>query len=115
MGIGREEITNRFGFHKGTIEGPLATAPKHADLRRFFTDFADMLDEYLPDGRAKSIAFTELESCSMWAHKAVAEGAPVVLEDGGWRNHIDEYRASQVQPKTDGMNDADPDYTPKTD
>lgn len=78
--IGSAEIENRFGFHKGTIEGPNATAPRHADLRLKFREFAEMLDEVLPDGRAKNIAFTELENASMWSHKAVAETAP--LEEG---------------------------------
>ena len=79
--VGDEEIQNRFGFHKGTIEGPNATAPRHADLRTSFMGFATMLDDVLPDGRAKSVAFTELEAASMWAHKAIAEQAPIVQED----------------------------------
>lgn len=82
MAVGREEIENRFGFHKGTIEGKNATAPRHAKLRREFMDFAEHLDEVLPDGRAKSIAFTELETASMWCHKSIAEQAPVTHEGG---------------------------------
>ena len=78
--LGKVEIENRLGFHKGTIEGPHATAPRHAELRRRFVLFALMLDDVLPDGRAKSVAFTELESASMWAHKSIAEQAPVVHE-----------------------------------
>lgn len=75
--ITEAEIKNRFGFHKGTIEGPYATAPRHAYLRVQFMEFADMLDRLLPPGRAKSVAFTELETVSMWAHKALAEMAPL--------------------------------------
>lgn len=75
--IGAAEIENRFGFHKGTIEGPNASAPRHRDLRLEFRKFAEMLDEVLPDGRAKSVAFTELENASMWSHKAIAETAPL--------------------------------------
>lgn len=78
--LGLEEIRNRFGFHKGTVEGPNATAPRHADLRAQFVAFAAMLDEVLPDGRAKDLALTELENASMWGHKAVAEQAPLYLE-----------------------------------
>lgn len=78
--LGDDEIENRFGFHKGTIEGPNATAPRHADLRESFKSFATMLDDHVPDGRAKSVMFTELENASMWAHKAIAETAPVVKE-----------------------------------
>lgn len=78
--IGADEIENRFGFHKGTIEGPNATAPTHAALRRKFREFAEYLDDCLPEGRTKDVAFIELETASMWAHKAIAEQAP--LEDG---------------------------------
>lgn len=77
MAIGSNEIENRFGFHKGTIEGENATAPRHREMRLMFREFAEKLDEILPDGRAKYVTFTELENASMWAHKAVAEKAPL--------------------------------------
>lgn len=80
MMLGPEEIENRFGFHKGTVEGPNATAPIHAGLRKKFTAFAQHLDEVVPDSRAKSVMFTELETASMWAHKAIAERAPLISE-----------------------------------
>lgn len=78
--LGYEEIEHRFGFHKATIEGENATLPMHRQLRIEFRSFAELLDTYLPPGRAKSVAFTELENASMWAHKAIAETAPVVGE-----------------------------------
>lgn len=78
--FGETEIEYRFGFHKGTIEGENATLPRHRALRVEFRNFAEFLDRILPEGRAKSVAFTELENASMWAHKAVAELAPVVPE-----------------------------------
>ncbi|QPX71451.1 hypothetical protein SscP1EGY_54 [Streptomyces phage SscP1EGY] len=80
MPLGVEEIENRFGFHKATIEGDDATKPKHADIRAAFKDFAEYLDDVLPDGRYKSLAFTELEVASMWSHKSVAETAPLTEE-----------------------------------
>jgi hypothetical protein len=80
MALGKTEIEHRFGFHKATLEGENATLPKHRDLRIEFRVFAAYLDEVLPEGRAKSVAFTELENASMWAHKAIAETAPVVSE-----------------------------------
>lgn len=78
--LGSQEIEHRFGFHKATIEGENATLPKHRDTRLKFREFAEFLDETLPPGRAKSVAFTELENASMWAHKAIAETAPVIAE-----------------------------------
>jgi hypothetical protein len=80
VSIGAEEIEHRFGFHKATIEGENATLPIHRDLRLAFRDFAEVLDTILPPGRAKSVAFTNLEDASMWSHKAIAETAPVVNE-----------------------------------
>lgn len=80
MPVGHDEIEHRFGFHKATIEGENATLPKHRDTRLAFREFAAFLDDMLPDGRAKSVAFTELENASMWAHKAIAETAPAVAE-----------------------------------
>ena len=75
-----EEIEHRFGFHKATIEGANATLPKHRDLRILFREFAEAVDAILPDGRAKAVAFTELENASMWSHKAIAELAPTIEE-----------------------------------
>ena len=76
MGLGKQEIEHRFGFHKATLEGENATLPRHRTLRLEFRAFAEALDELLPEGRAKAVAFTELETASMWAHKAIAELAP---------------------------------------
>lgn len=78
--LGSDEIENRFGFHKATIEGANATLPKHRDVRLKFREFAEFLDQIAPEGRAKSVMFTELENASMWAHKAIAETAPAVHE-----------------------------------
>ena len=78
--VGAEEIENCFGFHKATIEGANATLPIHRDVRLLFREFAEKLDALLVDGRAKRVAFTELENASMWSHKAIAEQAPVVRE-----------------------------------
>ena len=71
-----EEVRNRFGYHAGTP----VTQPKHQAVRARFNEMCVFLDELLPAGRAKSVAFTELESAAMWANKAIAEMAPVVQE-----------------------------------
>jgi len=77
MSLNQHEIEERFGFHKATIEGANATAPRHADLRQRFKEFAQYLDDVCPDSRYLSLALTELENASMWAHKAVAQDAPL--------------------------------------
>jgi hypothetical protein len=78
--IGPEEIESRFGFHKAAIEGDNVTSLTHTTLRRLFKEFATQLDEMLPAGRTKYLAFTELETASMWSHKALAESNPIVRE-----------------------------------
>lgn len=80
VSIGTEEIEHRFGFHKATVEGENATLPQHREVRLRFKEFAAFLDEVMVPGRAKSVAFTNLEDASMWTHKAIAETAPVVNE-----------------------------------
>lgn len=71
-----EDIRSRFGYHKATEK----TGPKHQSVRSMFISLGDLLADILPDGRAKAVCFTELESASMWANKAIAEQAPVVQE-----------------------------------
>lgn len=78
--LGQTEIEHRFGFHKATIEGENATLPKHRDVRLLFRELGEELDRILPEGRAKSVMFTELETTSMWAHKAIVGLAPVISE-----------------------------------
>lgn len=80
MALGKEEIEHRFGFHKATVEGENATLPRHRDVRVKFREFAEYLDIMVTDGRAKSVMMTELETASMWAHKAIAEEAPLIGE-----------------------------------
>ncbi len=75
MPLGHEVIESRFGFHKATLEGAEATKPMHAELRKEYKEFAQILDAVLPDGREKSLAMTALEDASMWSHKAIAQTA----------------------------------------
>ena len=82
--LGQAEIEHRFGFHKATIEGENATLPVHRDVCVEFRKFASFLDVVLPEGRAKSVMFTELENASMWAHKSIAEYSPLITE-GEWK------------------------------
>lgn len=92
--LGPEEIENRFGFHKATVEGANATLPKHAELRLAFREFAEHLDRILPGGRAKSVSFTELENASMWAHKAIAEQAPLQDDEAVLAAEQENYRGN---------------------
>lgn len=74
MPKGKEDIENRFGYHPGTE----LTIPKHATVRQAFMALATFLDEIVPDGDAKDIAFDKLQEAAMWSNFAVAELAPVI-------------------------------------
>jgi hypothetical protein len=58
-------IIGMFGDQGNIVNGS-------AELSEKFIDLAHYLDELLPDGRQKSIAFTELENASMRAHKSLS-------------------------------------------
>lgn len=75
--IGIEELRNRFGTHKATIEGPNPSAKLHADLREVFLEVSIYLDDALPHNRAKNVMMTQLEDASMWAHKTLAADQPL--------------------------------------
>lgn len=68
-----QDIANRFGYHKGTD----VTVPQHQTVRQAYAGLALVLSKLLPEGRAKSVALTQLEDSAMWANKAVAEQAPL--------------------------------------
>lgn len=74
--INNDDIHNAFGYHKATD----VTGPQHAAVRGAYIEFAKLIENILPDGRAKSLWMTNLEASSMWANKAVAEQAPLVYE-----------------------------------
>ena len=83
--IGEYEINNRFGLHPG---GP-KSIPRHNQCRVEFIAMANFLDNLLPDGRAKSLAFTALQEASMWSNFAIAELVPFVLpEDDAPNNQL---------------------------
>lgn len=72
-----EDLENRFGFHKATEK----TAPLHQEIRSIFLNMAIDLNNKLPEGREKSLAFTALQEASMWSNAAIACNlAPLVKE-----------------------------------
>lgn len=72
MTLNDSEIEKRFGFHKAAIENGKDLGEAHSMLRELFKIVASKLDEDIPDGRNKSLAFTALEEASMWCHKGLA-------------------------------------------
>lgn len=78
--LGEEEIQNRLGYHKPVASDPNDepyTTILHRNLRAMFQEVLRELDNQLPEGRPKSVCFTEFETMAMWAHKSVAQLDPV--------------------------------------
>jgi len=67
-GIDHDEIVRRHGYHKATDE----TIEKHKKIRALFIEAGDFLNDTLPEGREKSLAFTALQEASMWSNASVA-------------------------------------------
>lgn len=67
--LGPDEIQKRFGT---TSTSPDGTVSSHDALRSLFENLANTIDGAMEDSREKSLALTELEAASMWAHKALA-------------------------------------------
>lgn len=61
-------IENNFTYHSPKDDQP----KKYERLRSEAKNLAYLIDTYCPDGREKSIAFTNLEQCIMWANAAIA-------------------------------------------
>lgn len=66
--IDETEIERRFTHHTPAAE----QTNTHGAVREAYRLFAKTLADWLPEGREKSLAFTELEASSFWAHAAVA-------------------------------------------
>lgn len=101
--LGKDEIESRFGFHKATIEGPDATAEKHAMLRRHFKAFANTLDDLIDDSREKALMWTALEEASMWSHKAIAKNAPILVEGETSISKTRQDKAEQKEAEVRGV------------
>ena len=62
------ELANRFGYHIPN----LARADKHAAIRIELSVLAEKLNQWLPESREKSLAFTHLEQVMFFANAAIA-------------------------------------------
>jgi hypothetical protein len=62
------ELANRFAYHAPTG----GKAQTHEAIRTYCGHLAEQLEEWLPEGREKSLAITHLEETMMWANAAIA-------------------------------------------
>ena len=63
-----EELKTRFSYHAPKTGQP----EQYAEVRRRFTELAEFMNEALPEGREKNLAFTNLEQAQFWANSAIA-------------------------------------------
>ena len=66
-------LAHRFAYH-----APDETkGAQHAQVRSIIGDVADVLDDLLPEGREKALAFTKLEEAMFWANAAIARDTAI--------------------------------------
>lgn len=61
-------IENNFTYHSPKNDQP----ERYAKIRDNAKQLALLLDQLCPQSREKSIAFTHLENCVMWANASIA-------------------------------------------
>lgn len=64
-----EELSNRFTYHPPKDENQKV---KYEKIRKMGFDFANYINNFLPDCREKSLAITKLEEVVMWANAGIA-------------------------------------------
>ncbi len=63
------EINRRFDYHAPESE---FTVKKHEYVRARVKDLALLLNDLVPEGREKALAFTALEEVLMWTNAGIA-------------------------------------------
>jgi hypothetical protein len=77
--LGSDEIANRVGPHKARTDFEIGEQnAAHNFTSRIFLQVMNELDQIVPDGRCKEIAFAQMETALMWANKGIAEQFPLV-------------------------------------
>ncbi len=66
--VSNPDLEKRFTYHppKGN------QLARYERIRAFAKDFAYALDQMCPNSREKSLAWTHLEDCVMWANASIA-------------------------------------------
>jgi len=62
------QIENNFTYHPPKGDQP----QRYNQIRMQAKGLAELIDKFCPNSRERSIAFTKLEECVMWANAAIA-------------------------------------------
>lgn len=62
------DLENIYKYHSPKDDQPA----KYEALRAMAKNMAQLIDDYCPNSRERSIAFTNLEQAIMWANAAIA-------------------------------------------
>lgn len=65
-----EQVINSLEFHP--LKDNSNQADRYEALRAAAIEFAYQIDDYTPESREQSLAFTHLEETLMWAIKSIA-------------------------------------------
>lgn len=69
-----EDIESRFSFHPAKTEH---ARDSHECVRSECKRLATLFNEFLPEGREKSVAITKLEEVMFWANASIARDGAV--------------------------------------
>lgn len=71
-----EDLENRFTYHR-----PFGDQPeRYTEIRERALTLADLINNYCPESREKSLAITNLEQAVMWANAAIARNEKPSVE-----------------------------------
>ncbi len=65
----REDLIHRFSFHPANTE---EKRNEHSSVRMLCLELALTINERVPEGREKALAFTKLEEVMMWSNAGIA-------------------------------------------
>ena len=64
----QEQLNNIFTYHAPKGDQQV----RYVELRNKAKELAELINKNCPESREKSLAFTNLQQCSMWANASIA-------------------------------------------
>lgn len=67
--MAKNDLDNRFNYHPPKND---SVRELHERTRSACRELADFIDDFIPDGREKALALTNLEQSMFWSNAAIA-------------------------------------------